>query len=132
MGCTGAQMLVLYGRRRIGKTSLFTHWIKIATSSTRCIGSLRPPALAQLRPFTGGVQLRQPEAGAGDFFLRYLGAGLAAVANLARTQRLALFIDEFTYLLEVTPGIAGNCRISGTARSDRPIFFWVCPVRTWG
>ncbi len=30
------------------------------------------------------------------------------VANLARQERLALFIDEFTYLLEVSPGIAGQ------------------------
>jgi AAA+ ATPase superfamily predicted ATPase len=106
---SGAQFLVLYGRRRIGKTALLSHWIE--RTENRALYWVATPSspLTQLRSFSQAVyNAANPDAPAPDDFTytTWEQAG-RQVANLARTERLAVFIDEFTYLLEVTPEIAG-------------------------
>ena len=39
----GAQLLILYGRRRIGKTRLLTHWLKVCPLAISIGGLHRPP-----------------------------------------------------------------------------------------
>ena len=139
-------MLVLYGRRRVGKTALLTQWIQQsgqpradqgneetmsssgaglvakypvradldanASNKKRAIYWVAAPnsALAQLRSFSQAIyNFANPEAPAPETFA-YVSWEQAwqQVAKLAQSERLVLFIDEFTYLLEVTPGIAGE------------------------
>ena len=106
----GARFLVLYGRRRVGKTALLVNWIE--RSGSRALYWVAAPTsvTAQLRSFSQAVyEFANPGVAAGDGF-SYTSWEQAwrEVANLARLGRLALFIDEFTYLLEVSPGIAGQ------------------------
>ena len=106
----GPQFLVLYGRRRVGKTALLTNWIE--KTGRRALYWVASPtsALAQLRSFSQAVyNFANPDAPVTDDFTytSWEQAWRQAV-NLARQERLALFVDEFTYLLEVTPGIAGE------------------------
>lgn len=103
-------MLILYGRRRVGKTALLAHWLQ--TSGRRVLYWVASPtsALAQLRSFSQAVfNFASPRSPAPEGFT-YGGWEQAwqQVAWLAQNERLALFIDEFTYLLEVDPGIAGQ------------------------
>ena len=105
----GAQFLVLYGRRRVGKTALLSHWIE--HTGYRSLYWVATPSspLTQLRSFSQAVyNAANPDAPApDDFTYTTWEQAWRQVANLARTERLAVFIDEFTYILEVTPDIAG-------------------------
>ena len=105
----GAQLLVLYGRRRVGKTALLAHWIE--KTDNRVLYWMASPtsALAQLRSFSQAMyNFANPEAPATDEFT-YTSWEQAwrQAANLAKDERTAIFIDEFTYVLEVSPDVAG-------------------------
>ena len=107
---SGARFLVLYGRRRVGKTSLISAWLE--RSNARALYWVASPtsATGQLRSFSQALyEFANPNVPFGsDFMYTTWEQAWREVANLARAGRLALFIDEFTYLLEVTPGIAGQ------------------------
>ena len=105
-----SQFLILYGRRRVGKTALLTHWIR--TTGRRALYWVAIPdsALAQLRSFSQAVyNFAYPDTPAPESFT-YASWEQAwqEVIRLSEQERIALFIDEFTYLLEVTPAIASH------------------------
>ena len=106
----GARFLVLYGRRRVGKTALLTTWID--RSHNRALYWVASPtsATVQLRSFSQAVyEFANPGVlFRDDFTYSTWEQAWREVANLSRQGRLTLFIDEFTYLLEVTPAIAGQ------------------------
>jgi len=105
-----AEFLILYGRRRVGKTALLSEWIQ--RSSQRVLYWVASPnsAATQLRSFSQAIyNFSDPGALAPDTFTYATWEqAFRQVATLTEKERLALFIDEFTYLLEVTPGIAGQ------------------------
>lgn len=110
----GAQMLVLYGRRRVGKTALLAHWLRPEGDrpAPRALYWVAAPtsSAAQLRSFSQAVfNFASPDAPAPDeFTYASWEQAWGQLAALAQTQRLALLVDEFTYLLEASPGIAGQ------------------------
>ena len=103
-----ASLLILYGRRRVGKTRLLTHWIE--TSGARVLYWVADPtsSLDQLRSFS---QALYNFAGSGsvseEFTFGTWANAFLQIERMARDQRIAIIIDEFTYLLESEPGIAG-------------------------
>jgi len=115
-----ATLLILYGRRRVGKTRLLTYWLR--QGSTGVTGQDRPARRAlywvaepssardQLRSFSQAVyNFANPQAPAPeDFSYASWQQAWEQVAALAQVERMALLMDEFTYLLEVDPGIAGQ------------------------
>lgn len=105
-----AQFLILYGRRRVGKTALLTHWIR--ETGRRALYWVATPdsALAQLRSFSQAVyNFANPTATAPESFTYASWEQCwQVVARLSEKERFALFIDEFTYLLEVTPALASH------------------------
>ena len=104
-----ASFLVLYGRRRVGKTRLLTHWLK--QSGARGLYWVAEPTstLDQLRSFSQDLyNFANPGLLApADFTYTSWEQALQQVASLAREERLVLIIDEFTYLLDNDPGLAG-------------------------
>ncbi len=116
----GATLLILYGRRRVGKTRLLTQWLQQAganqgdasQSGRRVLYWVAEPssALDQLRSFSQAVyNFANPAAPAPlNFTYATWSQAWEQVAALAQSERLALFIDEFTYLLEIDPSIAGQ------------------------
>ncbi len=105
-----AEFLILYGRRRVGKTALLIHWMQ--TRGARALYWVATPdsAAAQLRSFSQAIyNFGRPHspAPAGFSFASWEQAWEEAI-RLSEQGRLALFIDEFTYLLETTPAIAGK------------------------
>ena len=103
-----ASLLILYGRRRIGKTRLLTHWIE--TSGAHVLYWVANPtsSLDQLRSFS---QALYNFAGSGivseEFTFGTWANAFLQIERMAQNQRIAIIIDEFTYLLESEPGIAG-------------------------
>ena len=104
-----AELLILYGRRRVGKTRLLTRWLEI--DRPRALFWVGEPTSAydQLRSFSQALyNFANPGLHAPDNFTYASWAqAFQQVARLSQGERLAVIIDEFTYLLAVESGIAG-------------------------
>jgi AAA+ ATPase superfamily predicted ATPase len=103
------EFLILYGRRRVGKTALLVEWIR-RTGNRALYWVASPTSVsAQLRSFSHAVYNFENSGATSPENFTYASweQALQQVAQLAKNKRMALFIDEFTYLLEVNPGIAG-------------------------
>ena len=100
-----AELLVLYGRRRVGKTRLLTHWIgRHEEKGEKAIYWVAEPTSAsyQLRSFSQMIfNYRHPHQPAPpSFSYADWEQAFAEVAQIAQSERIALFIDEVTYLIE--------------------------------
>jgi uncharacterized protein len=103
-----AELLILYGRRRIGKTRLITHWME--TAQPRAFFWVAEPTSSaeQLRSFSQAVfrfeapQSQPPQ----DMSYGDWRTAFEALSRLAETGRLTVIIDEFTYLLEAEPAVS--------------------------
>ena len=105
-----AEFLILYGRRRGGKTALLVEWIRRSKQRAIYWVATHTSAANQLRSFLHIIyNFAYPDAPAPkEFSYASWEQAFQFVATLAEKERLALFMDEFTYLLEVTPDIAGK------------------------
>jgi len=104
-----ATLLILYGRRRVGKTRLLTHWMQ-RTGQWAVYWVAAPTSAAdQLRAFSHMVYnlTDPPQPAPENFTYASWSQAWQQIAPAAEHRRLALFVDEFTYLLEAEPGIAG-------------------------
>jgi uncharacterized protein len=105
-----AKLLIVYGRRRVGKTRLITHWIQ--SQDHRALYWVADPtsSLDQLRSFSQALyNFENPTAPESDTFT-YTSwqRAFQQIARLAQHKRLTLVLDEFTYLMAAEPGIAGR------------------------
>ncbi len=104
---SGAQFLVLYGRRRVGKTRLITHWLSRLQGPHLYWMATQTTATNQLRKFSQalfgflhpGVHLDP------TFSYASWEAAFAEVARASQTQRLVLVLDEFTYAMQADPEV---------------------------
>lgn len=106
-----ASLLILYGRRRVGKTRLLTHWLQRYGNNALYWVAEPTSAFDQLRSFSQAINnFATPDAPAPPHFT--YGSwehALRQAAQLTNAQRrLALFIDEVTYLMDVNPAIVGT------------------------
>ncbi len=126
-GTEEARFLVLYGRRRIGKTRLLTHWLESRVH--RAIYWVAKPAssAALLRSFSQAVYRESHAEATADPEFTYPSWEMAwqEVAELTRTSRLALFLDEFTYTLDATPDLAGTLQNAWDQTLSRSNLFLV-------
>ncbi|MEM7802436.1 MAG: ATP-binding protein [Chloroflexota bacterium] len=105
-----ATLLVLYGRRRVGKTRLLTHWSKQHPENTLYWVAEPTSAADQLKSFSKALfqyvnkDFMVPE---GITFNTW-EAALWQVAKIAEQQKFALLVDEFTYLLDADETIVGT------------------------
>ncbi len=103
-----ARMLILYGRRRVGKTRLITHWIN--NTMPRALYWVAQPTSStdQLRSFSQalfGFESNSPVPE--DFSYGSWAQAFEQAARMAKHERFALVLDEFTYLIALEQGIAG-------------------------
>ena len=105
-----SELIILYGRRRIGKTRLLTHWMNEHRGHGLYWMAEPTSAVDQLRSFSQAIaNFADPEEQAPqDFTYANWEQALKQVALLARGKRLALFIDEITYLMDINPSIIGT------------------------
>lgn len=102
----GAQFLVVYGRRRTGKTTLLLRFAQNRPHLYWVASQLSSDTL--LRGFSRAVHnWAQPDAPAGpDFTYGDWETALRQIASLARDQRLLVIFDEFPYAVEAEPGLS--------------------------
>jgi AAA+ ATPase superfamily predicted ATPase len=103
-----ARMLILYGRRRVGKTRLVTYWIESATPRALYWVAEPTSSVDQLRSFSQALfcfdsGIKPPH----DFSYASWKQAFEQVARISRDGRFTLILDEFTYLLSLEPGVAG-------------------------
>jgi len=104
-----ATLLILYGRRRVGKTRLLTHWLKRHGAYGLYWMAEATSAREQLRSFSQAIiHFIDPDTPTpADFSYATWEQALRQVALHAKDRRMALFIDEVTYLMEVNPSFVG-------------------------
>ena len=101
-----AELFVLYGRRRVGKTSLLTQFCQDKRHIFYVADLDVEPALRATVSAAVNAQLLGPETTSAvyasweDIFL--------LLASHARTERLVVVLDEFTYLIEAHPPLAST------------------------
>jgi len=105
-----ATLLILYGRRRVGKTRLLTHWLGRLPEQGLYWVAEPASTLTQLRSFSQALMsFMDPDADVpGDFTFSTWELALRQLANYAQNRRVALFIDEVTYLIDVDAGFVGT------------------------
>lgn len=103
----GAQFLILYGRRRIGKTALITHWGRGVDEPYLYWMASQTSAANQLRNFSQALfQFLNPEtAVTPTFSYPSWDAAFAVVTRLATNQRVIIVLDEFTYVMQAGPEV---------------------------
>jgi AAA+ ATPase superfamily predicted ATPase len=102
----GPQFLVLYGRRRVGKTTLLLQWAKASgLPYVYWVANRLSPTL-QLRSFSQALyNAAHPETPAdAEFAYPTWEMALAQAVDLAAERRLILILDEFPYVAEAEPG----------------------------
>lgn len=104
-----ASLVILYGRRRVGKTRLLTHWLKGHPGQGLYWVAEPTSALDQLRSFSQALyNFTTPDTPAPlDFTYANWEQAFRQVALLASQRKMALFIDELGYLIEVNPSLPG-------------------------
>jgi len=104
-----ATLLILYGRRRVGKTRLLTHWLQRYEKDSLYWVAEPASALTQLRSFSQALmtfvdpQVEVPL----DFSFSTWELAFRQLARYAQERRIALFIDEVTYLVDGNPDFVG-------------------------
>lgn len=96
------QLVLLYGRRRIGKTYLLQRFSE--GRRTVFYQATRQPEAAELAQFTAEVAKQFEDFPAGYTFPSWEVA-LEYVVDKARGRRIAVILDEFPYLCESTVGL---------------------------
>ena len=104
-----AMLLILYGRRRVGKTRLLTHWLRRYPGQGLYWVAEPTSSLSQLRSFSQAIMsFMDPEADIPpEFTFSSWELALRQLARHAQGKRIALFIDEVTYLIDVDPEFVG-------------------------
>lgn len=104
-----ATLLILYGRRRVGKTRLLTHWLKRHGAYGLYWMAEATSAREQLRSFSQAIiHFIDPDTPTpADFSYSTWEQALRQVALHSKDRRMALIIDEVTYLMEVNSSFIG-------------------------
>ncbi|WP_251230435.1 ATP-binding protein [Adlercreutzia aquisgranensis] len=126
--CGGFQMVVIYGRRRVGKTALISHFAegkptiffsaRESTSKENLVALSQ--AIASLQPGGTPVARDTPSPVFASFEQAF-----AAVLSLARKQRIVFVIDEYPYLAQSDRSVSSILQHCIDAEKDRSQLFIV-------
>ena len=105
-----SEFLVLYGRRRVGKTRLLTEWLTTRKIKPIFFVSEQDSKESLLRQFSQIVYKKAfPSLPIPDTFsFANWEQVWDQIGELARQERLVVFIDEFTYMMAADPTLASN------------------------
>lgn len=106
---TRAALLILYGRRRVGKTRLLTHWLQQHPREGLYWVAEPSSALSQLRSFSQAlISFIDPEADVPpDFTFSTWELAFRQLSLYAQKKRVTVFIDEVTYVIDVDSEFVG-------------------------
>ena len=98
------QFTVIYGRRRIGKTSLINEFLK--DKKAIYYVALEENAEDNLKPFSDAISIfKNTDQGGKEKFANFEEC-FKEITRLAQKQRVILVIDEFPYLAKAYPTIS--------------------------
>jgi len=98
------QFFVVWGRRRVGKTELIAEFLRGKRGAVfEATSGTESDQLADLARVLGQLAPDNPLLGAQPF--ASWEVALAAVAELCRSQPLALALDEYQYLAAANPNL---------------------------
>lgn len=102
-----AQFVVVYGRRRVGKTTLLIEWARRSGLRYLYWVAAREPSALLLRSFSQALYSHSHPHQPSDPLFSYptWEMALREAATLAQAERLLLIIDEFPYLAEADPAL---------------------------
>jgi uncharacterized protein len=106
-----AELLILNGRRRVGKTALLSEWVRRVQPRILYWVAYSTSPAALLRSFSQSVQrFAHPDQAVPDgFTYPSWEKAFHAVASLAEgSKRMALLIDDFSHILNVDGDISGQ------------------------
>lgn len=105
-----ASLIILYGRRRVGKTRLLTHWLESQREDGLYWVAEPTSALTQLRSFSQALMnFMDPETPLPpDFTFSTWELAFRQLALFSQKRRIAIFMDEVTYLIDVNPDFVGT------------------------
>ena len=116
-GREGSQLIILYGRRRIGKTALITHWLQASRPDNSIYWvAYKSSSEMLLEKFSRAIKPCLPNLSA-DFRFADWEAALRQIFDLAAYQKLIVVIDEFPYLLESVPDFSSLLQMMWDQRS---------------
>lgn len=110
-GGEDATLVILSGRRRVGKTRLLTHWLKQHEPENGLYWMAEPTSAAdQLRSFSQALMsFVDPETPVpSDFTYATWEQALSQMATYAKHRRMAVFMDEITYVIDVNTNFIGT------------------------
>lgn len=107
-----AEFLVLYGRRRVGKTRLLTHWFQNKKEPVRVIywAADQDNKESHLRQFSAEIfKCAFPRASIpASFSYADWNEIWEQLGEMAKNERLVVIIDEFPYVLASNPVVASQ------------------------
>ena len=102
---TAAQFILLYGRRRVGKTVLLRHWAEHTDTPHTYWAAEREPAALQRRKLFARVLGVEPTRAA--TFASWADCW-QAIAAFVGDRRHIFILDEFTYAVESDPAMLSS------------------------
>lgn len=103
----GGQLLILYGRRRIGKTALLQEWRNVSLASDNHLYwmATQTTSVNQLRDFSQVIaKFRDPTLPLNSAFsYSSWEDAFEVITQLAEKRRFVLMLDEFTYVMQANP-----------------------------
>lgn len=100
-----AQFVLLYGRRRVGKTALLRHWVQASgVEHTYWVAEREPAVLQRRKLFARLLNLPVRQAPTFDSWAELW----EAVANHLKSRRYILVLDELPYAAEGDPAMLSS------------------------
>ncbi|MBK6561968.1 ATP-binding protein [Candidatus Amarobacter glycogenicus] len=121
-GAGRSEIVVLYGRRRVGKSALLFEW----SEGKPCIYFFarradRPPSWASSREV---IYTFRTSGAAGWIHLSIMGRRRAVRSPAGAEHRLIVVLDEFPYLVEADRNFPRSFSVSGTCTCNIHSFSW--------
>jgi len=103
----GGQLLVLYGRRGVGKTVLLGHWLESRKHRHLFWTADQRSAPVLLRSLSQAITtfVEAARSVPADFTYGSWDMAFDEIARLAQNERLVVVLDEFTYLMTADPSL---------------------------
>lgn len=98
------EMVVVYGRRRVGKTTLISEFCK--NKRAVFFSCLQMSAAQNLEALSAAVGRAEDEGSAAARTFASFSDAFTRMAELAARQRLVVVLDEYPYLAKAEPGIS--------------------------
>jgi len=120
-----SEFLVLYGRRRVGKTRLLTEWLTTRKIKPIFFVSEQDSKESLLRQFSQAVYKKAyPSLPIPDSFsFANWEQVWSQIGELAKRERVVVFIDEFTYMLAADSALASNLQRAWDATLENTNIF---------